>query len=526
MKKRMVCVLLAGIMASALLAGCSGTVSENEMTDMDSGSSEEGADATASFEGFDTMQTIDMYGMSFYGDDGLAEVMEAINEISEKEINVHVNYTSLDISSYIQQIGLMLAGGESFDLTLCTSISSVSFSTMAAQNELMDITDYLDEYAPELMEKMGNYLEATTLDGSIYAVPCYRQYNSSLYIVMRKDILDYLGLTEQASAIESWSDYEEIMAAVYEAQDELPEDMQVSSIICNSDSQGTVISSGYCNVGADSFAENYGFDGLGDTNKIIYVDESGQVSNYFASDDYRAAVERVHDWYQKGYVYKDASTAQDGADANMMNDITFSYVVQAEYGAEETKEMATGKELVMVKILDIPIQTANGAAWAWAVPTTSDNPEAAVAFLNLMYNNADIENLFVYGIEGRDYEVNEEGEAVVLADALYQCSDFFFGDQFLAYPNTGSGESFREDALEDMNNAEISPYYGCVVNTEPIANELTALNSVLNKYEAGLESGVSDPDLIDTMLEEMEASGLQTVLDYYQETLDTWLAGQ
>ena len=524
MKKRIVCMLLTGMMASALLAGCAGTTGEEEMDDS-SGSTEE-AGMAASCDGFDTMQTIDMYGLSFYGNDGLAEVMDAINEISEEEINVHVNYTPMDISSYIQQIGLMLSGGEDFDLTLCTSIPNVSFSTMAAQNELMDITGYLDEYAPELVEKMGNYIDATTVDGAVYAVPCYRQYNSSLYVVMREDILDYLGLTEQARAISSWSDYEAVMAAVYEARDELPEDMKVSCMISNCDSQGTVITSGYCNVGADSFAGNYGFDGLGDANKIICVDDNGQVSNFFASDDYRAAVERVHNWYQKGYVYKDASTSQDGADVHMMNNLTFSYIVQAEYGAEVTKEMATGKDLVTVKILDIPIQTGNGSAWAWAVPTTSDKPEAAVAFLNLMYNNAEVENLFVYGIEGRDYEVNEEGEAVISENALYQCSDFFFGDQFLAYPNAGNGGTFREDALDDMNNAEISPYYGCVVNTDPVANELTALYAVLNKYEAGLESGVSDPALIDTMLEEMEASGLQTVLDYYQETLDAWLAEQ
>ena len=77
-----------------------------------------------------------------------------------------------------------------------------------------------------------------------------------------------------------------------------------------------------------------------------------------------------------------------------------------------------------------------------------------------------------------------------------------------------------------MLEAEISPYYGCVVDTDPIANTITAIKAVLTKYENGLESGSAPIENLDKMLEELEGAGLQEYIDYYQTSLDEWLDQQ
>lgn len=513
-------LLLAGAMAAGLLAGCGSSE--------DSGSTAEESTASESttFEGFEETVEIDMYGLSFYGEDGLEEVMAAINEISEEQINVHVNYTAMDVATYSEQIGLMMSGGESFDLVLVTAIPVVGFTTMQSQGQLMDITEYLSVYAPETEELMADYLDCTTVDGSVYAVPCYRTYNSSYYIIMRTDILEELDLVEEAEAIDSWSDYEAILQKVADAQDSLPEDMQTNAVITSQDGNGCVLTGAYSDIAADAFAEDYGFDTLSDTTKLIYVDEDGTVGNYFATDDYAATIERVHEWYEEGLVYKDAATTADTGDTQMANGITFSYIDTCEIGVEASKATSTGYDVTCVEIHSVPLQTLAGNMWAWGVPVTSENPEAAVAFMELMYTSAEIENLFVYGIEGRDYELNEEGEAVILEDGEYQSSDFFFGNQFLAYAPEGTGGDFREVALASLEEAEFSEYFGCVVDTDDISNEITAISNVLTKYQSGLESGTTDPALLEDMLAELEDAGVQTVIDHYQEQLDAWLAEQ
>lgn len=523
--KKIACILLAGAMSAALLAGCGNASTEEEGTPGGTATSAGGETAGDAFTKFDELETIDMYGLSFFGDGGLTEVLDAINAISEEQINVHVNYTPMDVATYMEQIGLMLSGGESFDLVMATAIPVVSFSTMQSQNQLMDITEYVDYYAPEMMELMSEYMDATTVDDAIYGVPCYRIYNSSYYIIMRQDVLDELGLTDEAKAIDSWSDYKAILQKVKDAQGSLPEELQTNAVLSNQDAQGTVFTGQYSDIASDDFAGDFGFETLSDTNKIIYVDENGKVQNYFATDDYKATIERAHEWYEEGLIYKDAATSSETGDTLMKNGITFSYVVTSEIGVESAKSTTTGYPVIAVEIHDIPVQTSVGNQWAWCVPTTSEHPEAAVAFMNLMYTNAEIENLFVYGIEGRDYEV-VDGEAVLSADAQYQCSDFFFGNQFLAYPAQATGSDFRDVALASLESATISPYYGCTVNTDPIANELTAVANVLKKYEAGLESGTTDPATLDTMLAELESSGMPAVIEYYQQQLDAWLAKQ
>lgn len=40
---------------------------------------------------------------------------------------------------------------------------------------------------------------------------------------------------------------------------------------------------------------------------------------------------------------------------------------------------------------------------SWMISSTTDVPEAAMKFLNLTYTDADVINLLIYGIEGRDY---------------------------------------------------------------------------------------------------------------------------
>ena len=515
MKRKLLSLLLATTMA--LTAFSVSAFAEEE----------EVAGGEEAAEGFEDIVEINMIGLGFFGEGGKEEVLDAINEIAEEEIGVHVNDTIMDIQTYMSQVPLMMTDTSNpVDLVMLTSIPTTSFSTFTAQKQLTDITEYIDEYAPEMKELMAPYISATTVGDTVYGVPAYRIYNSNYYIVMRKDILDELGLTEQAQNIKSWSDYKAILQAVHDAQDSLPAELQTTAMVCNNDTQGSVLTGMYTDLATDEFSGNFGFEVLGDSNRIIMVDEDGKVQNYFATDDYRKTIERVIDFYNSDLVYKDAATAQDGADQLTANGVSFSYCVQSEFGVEQAKTNATGYEVICVPYVGVPIQTSNGNSWGWAVPVTSEEPEAAVAFMNLMYTNPEIENLFVYGIEGRDYEVNEAGEACLLDTKEYQNSDFFFGNQFNAYPAEGTGSDFRELALADMQAAEISPYYGCVVDTDPIANEITALKAVLLKYENGLESGSSDIADLDTMLKELEDAGMQDYLAYYQESLDNWLAAQ
>ena len=78
----------------------------------------------------------------------------------------------------------------------------------------MDISGLLEEYGQDVLSTVGSLIESTTVDGSIYAVPTYRTLVTRAYIVMRTDVLEDLGLLEKAQNMTSFTEYEEILAAV------------------------------------------------------------------------------------------------------------------------------------------------------------------------------------------------------------------------------------------------------------------------------------------------------------------------
>ena len=96
---------------------------------------------------------------------------DAINAITESEIKVHVNLEMVETGSYAQQVSLRMASSEPTDLLLTMPADSASFTSMQAQNQLMDITDLLAEYGQDIQNIMGDKLKGTSANGRIYGVP-------------------------------------------------------------------------------------------------------------------------------------------------------------------------------------------------------------------------------------------------------------------------------------------------------------------------------------------------------------------
>ena len=138
---------------------------------------------------------------------------------------------------------------------------------------------------------------------------------------MRTDVLEDLGLLEQAQNMKSMDDYEAILEAVHSS-----DKWKQLSCIVPSDAAGNTMALGGYYLATDTFADAQTYDQLGDLNKIIAINPDGSdptVQNNFASDQYRAMYEKMHDWYEKGYVYKDSTTNQEQAEQLVKSNVAF-----------------------------------------------------------------------------------------------------------------------------------------------------------------------------------------------------------
>ncbi len=521
--KSLLALLLVLAMAVTMLAACGNSESTTDTgsdvssdTDTDTPDAEDSEDVEE-----EDMAEINVMIMSLGPiGEGYKEVEEQINAITEEKINTHVTLNYVEAGSYAEQLSLAITGNEQIDLCLTTPIQTAGFSSMVAQNQLVPLNDLLPKYAPETLATVGDYIKGTTVNGNIYAVTTYRNLTSSAYIIMRKDLLESSGQLDAANNMATWTDYENILKVVTSQND-------IAGVSGN-DGDGTVITLQNAWLDTETLADSSVYDNLGDTYKIIAVDGNGKVFNYFASEKYKAMLDRVRSWYEKGYVYKDSATTEEMGDNLIKANVTFSTVINSELGVEAAHKASTGYDLVAKKLVTNPVTTGSTTKFTWAVPVSAKEQEAAVKFLNLMYTDKDIANLLAWGVEGRDFEVVDGvakyPEGVDASTVSYHTADFLYGNQFLVYPWEGSPADLRDQAMAEMNAGGASSYLGFSCDTSTVANELTAIANVIGEYKAGLETGTLDSATYDEFLARLQAAGVDKVVESYQTQLDAWLA--
>ncbi len=525
MKRRILALLMTAVLALAMLSGCGNKQAAPTETKAPEVKETQTQTPAAEAETEDMTEIKMIYMPLSSMPKGLQDVEDAVNAITEKEINVHVDIEIIESGNYDSQIGLMMAGNEPIDVFLTFPVGATSYSAMVSQNQFMDISELLPVYAPELLETVGGLISATSVGDAVYAIPTYRSLVVSAYLIMRTDVLEDLGMLEKAQNMTSFAEYEEILEAVKNS-----EKWGHLAGIVNSDLDGLCLPLGGAYLGVDKFEDASSYDQLGDMSKLIAVDPYGNDSTVkmnFDTPEYKAMVDQMREWYEKGYVYKDAATTEDPGDVLIKNNVGFSYFSDGEMGVETNKSVSCGTPMTCVKIQTHPISTGSCTKFAWAVPSTSAEPEAAVKFLNMMYTDARIENLLLWGVEGKDYQVVDGVAKFVDGQdsntVSYQMGEWMFGNAFLAYPWDGQPADIREQAKAEMDVAEESVFLGFSCDTTNIQTELAAISNVIAEYTPALDSGVAPEGTYEEFIAKLYDVGAQKVVDEYQRQLNEWI---
>lgn len=427
--KKFTVLMLTMFMTVSMLSGCG-----NQEPAADEQAATNGADSTEdeSAETGDDEELTEI-NLCYYlatspNQEQEQKVEDAINAISEEAINVHVNIEPISMGAWDQQISLAISGGEQIDLMPTFFAGSTSLSAMHSTNQLMPLNDLLAEYGQDILSlTKEEYLETTTFEGNTLAVPIYRDIVSNIYFSMRKDVLDELGLLEQAEQISSMQDIEEIFKVVQAETDYIPLAPAGSSGVLNF---APALLSG-------EFSDITFYDQLVNTYAVAMDDDPYTVVNLYEQEEYKAAVELLEDWNNKGYIHPDATTTEDDNYTFINSGKCFSCFASAEEATASTTDAKCDYEMFTIRVCSLPLTTADVNRLNWIIPVTSKEPEAAMKFMNLMYTNEEIVNLFNYGIEGEDYIVQDDGilnypEGVDYGSSKYHVDlTWLFGNQYI-----------------------------------------------------------------------------------------------
>ena len=203
MAKKLVSLLLAGVMTLSLVACGSGSGSSEAGNATESGNAaqEQAADGdyTQITYAFVTFNTVP---------DDTSDVEEAINQITREKIGVEVHLMPLSIADYTQQVSLAVQNGE---IDIFHTLGDLGNDI--ASDMCYDITDIIDTDAAEtkaLFEE--EWLKTTMQDGRLYAIPTLKPFALQPMLIYRKDIAEELNL--DLSSVKSAEDLTAIFAQV------------------------------------------------------------------------------------------------------------------------------------------------------------------------------------------------------------------------------------------------------------------------------------------------------------------------
>ena len=460
----------------------------------------------------------------------LDKVEAAINEITVEEIGTEVELYTVEIGSYAQQMNLKMSGGEQLDCMLTFPGGSAAYASVTSQGVFMPLDELLNSYGQELKATVGeSILKATTYQGKLCGIPAYYDVAESVMWYMRKDLLEKYELTEQAQSVKNFSDMEAVLTVIAENEPNI-------APISNSYLGGAIITTSdqYFLEGFDKPVQ---FDRLGDnTLQFAVVDiakDPASIVNAYGSETYMETMKIVRDWYNKGLVYKDASITQEAGTSLVKSGSVFSFFTVGNPTELASKEAAAGYELVQVEISPGILSAINFKNFVWGITQNSEEPEAAMRFLNMMYTDERIVNLLNYGIEDVHYVDNGDGtisfpEGVTRDNTGYFTFTYwFYGNGFIRKVWEGNDPELLAQREQVLKESPMSSLIDFSFDASEYAMETTQITNVINQYRPSIESGSVDPETeIPKFLEALSAAGGDDYLAAYQEQLDAYYAAK
>ena len=180
--------------------------------------------------------------------------------------------------------------------------------------------------------------------------------------------------------------------------------------------------------------------------------------------------------------------------------------------------------------LEHAAMTGEAVGWMqWTIPSQCVAPEKAMAVINLFYSDPTLVNLYIYGIEGKDYTFTdkENGLVHVMDSPGWQEGSWTCGNAKIGYVPDDYPANINELWDEYNKNADKSPLFGFSFDSTNVKSEVAAVENVVSKYRAIVGCGIADPEETMTKVnEELEAAGIQKVIDEMQKQVDEWQASQ
>lgn len=406
MKKKNVARIIALGLALTMLAGCGSKPEESGKTAAGGNKTEaaadtaEGGNAAAESSGDKDAGAVPVIDIGLRAGNSYVQSCPDINTDEhvlafEERMGVDLDITLIQHDGFTEKLGMMLAQGD-FPDVIAGDMPYTSVMSGAIENGLfMPLDDLLEEYGPNLMAQVPETVwdELRGPDGHIYAVGDFMSNTARRCTVIRKDLLDELGLDIPVTL----DDYYNVLVAFKNAGVKYP----------------------YIGREKFKYSETF-FAAYGVVPTTWQLNDEGQVIPAYLLPEMKEALAFYKKLYDEGLIDTESltnnGTVRDQKAA--AGDVGMMVVnISAAPGYNiALKENVPDAEWVCVSS---PLNPNGGKhGYAAFTPTANvhyinakcEHPEEIIKFFDKMLDpDPDLQRFLTYGVEGEFYTVNEDG---------------------------------------------------------------------------------------------------------------------
>ncbi len=479
--KKILVVAMVAIMLISLLAACSSS-SENNPSE----------NSSSETNGVDISKEVKLV-YYLWGSEGVAnkDILAEINKLLKRDINATLEVKYIDWPDIATKYPLLFASGEKFDMAHASPSAVMSYYTLASEDALVDITDMLDKVAPNLKAAIPESTWAGSMfDGKIYGVPTlYSEYTPYGY-AYRSDLLKKYGMDK----ISSIADMEKYMDNVVANESYPPINGNASDAF---NMFRMLVDTTDMWLNAPGIA-------LSELNLVTKSPEDYKTVFHPAfTQEFEDWALKMREWSDKGYWPKDILSTQVAANTNFGVANSAGYLAHAQdwigkYGVDMKAQPESDPYFYTYAEAGKKIKKKMGVENSTVISSTSENPERALMAIDKFMNDPEYYNLIQYGIEGRQYMV-EDGVKKTPAGF----DDKVDGGGFAAWSlrndkynlNMDSENPVRKSLYEEWDTFSITdPYVGFSFNPSKVTTEIAAISNVNAQLGMQLMLGKSKKD--------------------------------
>ncbi|QJD83892.1 extracellular solute-binding protein [Cohnella herbarum] len=403
-------------------------------------------------------------------------VNNELNDRLRKDLNTELDFTYIPWANYQQKLELALATGEKYDLFWYGTPFVSGYKT---KGYIQPLDGLLAKYGADLTKNIpADNFKLDQIDGKQWAIPSQAFTSAGKFtsVMVRQDLLESVGMNE----IRSIDDLEVFYAKMHAKDPSYYGYLETD--------RGQEV------LWRELSDNNY--TAL-DERQMFAVDEAtGEMISYLETDLYKKVAHVRESWVEQGIIDKNlignpaSKIDQENAGKLLFRVGAVSRAMENLQTAQKADPRARLREYYLspgkLKYILAPSNEA------YMIPTAAQNPERAMMFMNWILKNKENYTFIIYGVEGKDYTLENRKIKLLTNDQLMY--EWMWRNKNYFTAPTNVDDEMVEDMLTNDDNARISRLFGFHFNEEPVKSELARVMAVYKMRFEPINAGLVNYD--------------------------------